>query len=35
MEANNLVFWFSIIVFVLVSLWAIWLVREFDKAGKG
>ncbi len=34
MEANKVVLWFSIIVFVLVALWAIWLVREFDKAGR-
>lgn len=34
MEANSIVLWFSVIVSVLVALWAIWLVREFDKAGK-
>jgi hypothetical protein len=35
MGANNIVLWFSVIVFVIVALWAVWLVREFDKAAKG
>ncbi len=34
MGANNIVLWFSVIVFILVAFWAIWLIREFDKAGK-
>ncbi len=34
MDSNNIVFWFSIIVSVLVVFWAIIAIRAYDKIGK-
>lgn len=34
MEANDIVFWFSIIVAALVALWAFLLIRAYNRAGK-
>jgi len=34
MEANDIVFGFSIIVSVLVAIWGILLIRAFNKIGK-
>jgi len=31
MEANDVVFWFSIIVSVLVVIWAILMIRAYNK----
>ncbi len=32
MTANEIVLWFSIIVIVLVIIWAILMIRAYDKA---
>jgi hypothetical protein len=34
MDANNIVFWFSIIVSVLVVIWAIVVIRAYDQIDK-
>ncbi len=34
MEANDIVLWFSIIVISLVTLWAILMIRAYNRAGK-
>jgi hypothetical protein len=34
MEANNIVLYFSVIVAVLVAIWAIVIIRAYDKIGK-
>lgn len=34
MEANSIVLYFSIIVAVLVAIWAIVIIRAYDKIGK-
>ncbi len=34
MEANDIVLWFSIAVIALVALWAILMIRAYNKAGK-
>ncbi len=34
MVANDIVLWFSIIVIVLVALWAILMIRAYNKAGE-
>jgi len=34
MEADSIVLWFSVIVFICVAIWAFWAIREFDRAGK-
>ncbi len=34
MVANDIVLWFSIIVIALVALWAILMIRAYNKAGK-
>ena len=34
MVANDIVLWFSVIVIVLVALWAILMIRAYNKAGK-
>ena len=34
MEANDIIFWFSVIVAALVALWAIVMIRAYNKAGR-
>jgi len=34
MDANNIVFWFSIIVSVLVVIWALIVIRAYDQVDK-
>lgn len=34
MEANDIVLWFSVVVIVLVAIWAILMIRAYNKAGK-
>lgn len=34
MVANDIVLWFSVAVIVLVSLWAIVVIRAYNKIGK-
>ncbi|SHH68515.1 hypothetical protein DFQ05_2588 [Winogradskyella wandonensis] len=34
MEADDIVFWFSIIVSALVALWAIIIIRAYNNIGK-
>jgi len=34
MEANNIVFYFSLIVTVFVAIWAIIIIRAYDKIDK-
>ena len=34
MEANDIVFWFSIAVMVLVALWAVLMIRAYNKASR-
>lgn len=34
MVANDIVLWFSVIVIVLVAIWAILMIRAYDRAGK-
>lgn len=34
MDANSIVLWFSVIVIVLVALWAILMIRAYDKVEK-
>ncbi len=34
MEANEIVFWFSIVVVVFVAIWAVLMIRAYNKAGK-
>jgi hypothetical protein len=34
MVANDIVLWFSIIVIVLVAIWAILMIRAYNKASK-
>ncbi len=34
MEADDIVFWFSIIVSVLVVIWALLLIRAYNNIGK-
>ncbi len=34
MEANNIVLYFSLIVAVFVAIWAIVIIRAYDKIGK-
>ncbi len=34
MVANDIVLWFSIIVIVLVALWAILMIRAYNKASR-
>ena len=31
MTANDIVFWFSIVVFVLVTIWAVLMIRAYNK----
>jgi len=35
MTANNIVLWFSVVVIVLVAVWAILMIRAYNKASKG
>ncbi len=32
MTANDIVLWFSVIVIVVVAIWAILMIREYNKA---
>lgn len=34
MVANDIVLWFSIVVIVFVAIWAILMIRAYNKAGK-
>ena len=34
MEANDLVLWFSVVVFVLVGIWAIVMIRAYNQIDK-
>ncbi len=34
MAGNDIVFWFSVIVIVLVALWAILMIRAYNKASR-
>ncbi|MFT4611240.1 MAG: hypothetical protein ACI9OT_000605, partial [Gammaproteobacteria bacterium] len=34
MDANDIVIYFSVFVSVCIMLWAIWLIRTFDKIGR-
>ena len=34
MVANDIVLWFSVIVMVLVALWAILMIRAYNKASR-
>lgn len=34
MVANDIVLWFSVIVIVLVALWAILMIRAYNKASR-
>lgn len=34
MDANNIVFWFSIIVSILVVIWALIVIRAYDQVDK-
>ena len=34
MDANNIVFWFSIIVSILVVIWALFVIRAYDQIDK-
>lgn len=34
MVANDIVLWFSVVVIVLVALWAILMIRAYNKAGR-
>lgn len=34
MVANDIVLWFSVIVIVLVAIWAILMIRAYNRAGK-
>ena len=34
MDANSIVLWFSVIVIVFVALWAILMIRAYDKVEK-
>jgi hypothetical protein len=34
MDANNIVFWFSIIVSILVVIWAIVVIRAYNQIDK-
>ncbi len=35
MTANDIVLWFSIVVVVLVVIWAILMIRAYNKASNG
>ncbi len=35
MTANDIVLWFSILVVVLVAIWAILMIRAYNKANEG
>jgi hypothetical protein len=34
MAANDIVLWFSVVVIVLVVLWAVLMIRAYDKIDK-
>jgi hypothetical protein len=34
MVANDIVLWFSVIVIALVALWAVLMIRAYNKVGK-
>ena len=34
MVANDIVLWFSIIVIGLVVIWAVWMIRAYDKVNR-
>jgi hypothetical protein len=34
MDANGIVFWFSIIVSILIVIWAILVIRAYDQIDK-
>jgi len=34
MEANEIVIWFSVVVSLLVAIWAIVIIRAYNNAGK-
>ncbi len=34
MEADDIVFWFSIVVSALVALWAVLIIRAYNNIGK-
>jgi len=34
MVANDIVLWFSVVVIALVALWALLMIRAYNKVGK-
>jgi hypothetical protein len=34
MEANDIVFWFSIVVAIMVAIWAVVVIRAYDRIDK-
>ncbi|SDB27751.1 hypothetical protein SAMN03097699_0465 [Flavobacteriaceae bacterium MAR_2010_188] len=34
MEANDIVLWFSIVVAIAVAIWAIFVIRAYDRSDK-
>jgi len=34
MEANDIVFWFSIVVAIFITIWAIVVIRAYNRIGK-
>ncbi len=34
MDANNIVLWFSVFVAICVVVWAVLLIRAYDRIGK-
>lgn len=34
MDANDIVIYFSVFISVCIVIWAVWLIRTFDKIGK-
>jgi predicted nucleic acid-binding Zn ribbon protein len=34
MDANDIILWFSIVVIALVILWAVLMIRAYDKVDK-
>ena len=34
MDANAIVFWFSGFVAICVVIWAIWVIRAYDRVGR-
>ena len=35
MDANDIVIYFSVFVSVCIIIWAVWIIRAYDKIGRG